>query len=183
MPSSADRLLPAENQVYAKLYDAESIMAIPGNVANGFVVLLHGGPPPSKSSSSKTKQSPPQDDVSLAFMALTSGNVLDACFGVSQPSRRVTAGDRTPAGRAAADAKALLGECDTNDTTHEETFKRTAVRAYGDAFKVVVVHADKMQKLNCFTRCFRTKKIRTQTEKDLREAFAQLAQMINEQSH
>ena len=122
------------------------------------------------------------EDVSLAFMALTSGNVLDACFG-SNTSLGSTR-QRTPASRAVSDAKWLLQECDDNivdDDGGSESFRKTAVHAYCDAFKVVVVHNDKMKKLNCFTRCFKTKKIRVESEKNLQGAFEQLATVINEQ--
>jgi hypothetical protein len=199
MPTSADRLLSQESQVYNKLYDPEAMLSVSGSVAHGYVILLSGGAAgggagstsPSLSSSSKDdkkkkkvkkkkKGSSQDDDVSLAFMALTSGNVLDACFGVKSGNSGRNA---TPASRAAADAKSLLGECDANIVDDDETFRRTAVHAYCDAFKVVVVHADKMKKLNCFTRCFLTKKIRTTSQEDLQESFGQLAQIINEQSN
>eukprot|EP00529_Nitzschia_sp_RCC80_P033988 CAMPEP_0113463980 /NCGR_PEP_ID=MMETSP0014_2-20120614/12952_1 /TAXON_ID=2857 /ORGANISM="Nitzschia sp." /LENGTH=213 /DNA_ID=CAMNT_0000356021 /DNA_START=329 /DNA_END=970 /DNA_ORIENTATION=- /assembly_acc=CAM_ASM_000159 len=209
MPTSADRLLSQENQVYKKLYDPESLLYVSASVAQGYIVLLSGGiPPPATSNggstSSSSNESPSNDkkkkknkkkitkknskqpdvdeDVSLAFMALTSGNVLDACFGsnTSMGSTRQT----TPASRAVSDAKWLLTECDDNivdDDGGSESFRKTAVHAYCDAFKAVVVHNDKMKKLNCITRCFKTKKIRTESEKNLQEAFGQLATMINEQ--
>lgn len=203
MPTSADHLLPQESDVHNKLYDPEALLNISGTVARGYIVLLSGGSPgtggsttssssdsPSstsnnkknkKKSSSSSASPNNNEDVSLAFMALTSGNVLDACFGAnSSPS---SSRQQTPANRAAANAKSLLGDCDDHhhDDTDNETFRRAAVHAYCDAFKVVVVHDDKMKKLNCFTRCFRSKKIRTESQKNLKEAFEHLAQIINEQ--
>lgn len=180
--SAGDRLLPAQEQVHERLYDAESMMHIDGSVANGFVILLNGGaspspktkkPPSPKKGTKRSKQKQSQgaagdDHTSLAFMALTCGNVLDACFGVTNPSARRR--EDTPARRSAQAAKDLLDECATTDS-----FRRTAVEAYCDAFKAVVVHDEKMSKLNCFTRCFRARKIRRDTEASLSSAFSTLA--------
>jgi hypothetical protein len=156
--SSSDALLK-ETHVIGKLYDAESMMSINEPIANGFVVLLGGA--------EQTKAS----DVSLAFLALTSGNVLDACLGVAHPSRR----EDTPATRAARDGKELLGSCATT-----EKFRHTAVEAYCNAFRVIVSYRDEYDQLNCITRCFRAKKIRKRTERNLRETFLKLAKAVAE---
>jgi hypothetical protein len=104
-------------------------------------------------------------------MALTQGNVLDACFGVVNPSRR----ENTPATRSANEAKALIDGCATSDS-----FRVAAVEAYRDAFQVVINHRERMDRLNCITRCFGTKKIRKKTEQSLRESFLGLAKAIGE---
>jgi len=156
MPSSKDPLLKASD-ILGKLYDEESMMSIEKSVADGFVVLLGGGQA--------------NGDVSLAFLALTQGNVLDACFGVVNPTRR----DDTPAYRAARDGKFLLDECATTDE-----FQRTAVEAYFEAFQVVSDYRSKMSKLNCITRCFREKKIRKKAQKKLVAAFTDLGRAIGE---
>ena len=190
MASSSDPLLTKE-QLRSKLYDAESIMTVKGSVANGYVVLLKGSPPtPEKKQSNNTKKknknkksneiqnSNSNDDAydgdALAFMALTSGNVLDACFGVSTATRRDA--NITPACHSVNDAKNLLEDRDLTS----DTFRRTAVSAYCDAFQVIIGHHDKMNKLNCITRCFKSSKIRRQTEEDLRIAFSPLITAIEE---
>lgn len=144
------------------------MMEIKESVANGFVVLLKGGAPSPKSSSKKKKET---DGLPLAFMSLTSGNVIDACFGVENSSRR----DDTPARRSAQEAKTLLEECDTADS-----FRQTAVSAYWEAFEVVINYNERMNKLNCFTRCFRSKKIRRETEEEIRIAFSSLVTAVGE---
>ncbi|CAJ1931892.1 unnamed protein product [Cylindrotheca closterium] len=93
MPSN--ELLLQERDILDKLYDAESMMEIEKSVAQGYITLLGGN----------------QDadaDPALSFMALTQGNVIDACFGVSSAS--MSRGEVTPNMQAARAAKALLDE-------------------------------------------------------------------------
>jgi len=170
--TSTDRLLTRE-MLHAKFYDVESMMEIKGSVANGYVVLLKGGAPSPKSSSKKQKpkKKKENDGLPLAFMSLTSGNVIDACFGVQNYSRR----DDTPARRSTEEAKALLEECDTTDA-----FRQAAVSAYCEAFEAIIDHNDRMNKLNCITRCFRSKKIRRETEENVRTAFSSLVTAVGE---
>lgn len=178
--SAGDRLLPSQEKVFAQLYDADCMLAIDGSVANGYVVLLNNGAsssPKSKGTKGNKKQKKSKgtdrSDNALAFMALTSGNVLDACFGVANPSARRR--EETPATRKAQAAKTMLDECATTDS-----FRSTAVEAYCDAFKVITVHDKEMRKLNCITRCFLARKVRRQTEANLRSAFSNLAKAVAE---
>jgi hypothetical protein len=159
-----------------KLYDAESMMQIKITVANGYVTLLNNGATSPKSNGKKKKKKSPKnkkknDETNLAFMALTSGNVLDACFGVEQASRR----EDTPARRKAQAAKDLLDECATT-----ESFRDVAVETYYNAFKIVIDHHEQMNKLNCFTRCFRAQKIRNGTIDNLAAAFSNLVNAVGE---
>lgn len=157
-----------------KLYDAESMMQIKSAVANGYVVLLNTGATSPKNNGKKKKKSPKnkkKEENSLAFMALTSGNVLDACFGVEHTIRR----EDTPARRKAQAAKDLLDTCATTDS-----FRDLAVDTYYNAFKIVVDHHEQMSKLNCFTRCFKAKKIRNGTEQKLTAAFSRLIKAVGE---
>jgi hypothetical protein len=163
MATNKDPLLKASD-VLDKLYDPDSMMSIKQSIADGYMVLLGGG-------RSKKKKDSVKGDVSLAFMALTQGNVLDACFGVVNPSRR----DDTPAYRAAREGKELLDECATTDK-----FRHAAVGAYYGAFQLIVDYRGEMNRLNCITRCFRAKKIRKKTERNLVAAFSELAKAVGE---
>eukprot|EP00934_Nitzschia_sp_Nitz4_P003976 Nitzschia sp. Nitz4//scaffold182_size44100//34188//34688//NITZ4_007259-RA/size44100-processed-gene-0.44-mRNA-1//1//CDS//3329539580//3966//frame0 len=163
--SSSDALL-RENKLLGKLYDAEALMSVDASVANGFVVLLTS---PGQNTATGTSDQP--RDVSLAFMALVQGNVLEACFGVLHPSRR----EDTPASRSSREGKELLEECDSTDT-----FRQCAVDAYRTAFLAVVNYRTKYDRLNCLTRCFRAKKLQRQCETELHEAFLNLAKAIAE---
>ncbi|KAG7346735.1 hypothetical protein IV203_005804 [Nitzschia inconspicua] len=173
--SSTDRLILSQEQMSDKLYDAESMMQIKSTVANGYAVLLNNGAISPKNNGKKKEKSPKKkkqdDSTSLAFLALTSGNVLDACFGVEQASRT---GD-SPARRKAQAAKDLLDGCSTTDS-----FQDLAVETYYNAFKIVIEYNEQMSKLNCFTRCFKAKKIQTETEQKLNTTFSRLAEAIGE---
>jgi hypothetical protein len=163
MPSN--ELLLKENEILdKKLYDADAMMSIKKSVAHGYIALLGG--------LDKTS------DLSLSFMALTQGNVLDACFGVVDANIRKR--EETPATRSAKAAKELLDECAA--TTNSDQFAEIAVTAYCTGFEEVVAHNNKMGKLNCITRCFRSKKIRKKTENKLRAAFTELAKAVGESS-
>ena len=159
--ASADRLLTNED-LHGKLYDAGSMMEINRSVADGFVVLLNGGP-------ASPDRENENEGLPLAFMSLTAGNVIDACFGVKNPSLR----DDTPARRSASAAKTLLDERDTTDS-----FRQIAVTAYCEAFQAVVSYSEEMNKLNCFAKCFRSKVIRDETEGKIRIAFVPLVDAI-----
>jgi len=161
--TSADRLLEKKD-LHSKLYDVSSMMEVKRSVAEGFVILLNGG-------STSRNASDENEELPLAFMALTSGNVIDACFGVENPSRR----DDTPARRRARDAKALIDDRDTTDS-----FRQIAVNAYCEGFKAVINYNERMNKLNCFTKCFRSKKIREDHEQKVRQAFSSLVTALQD---
>jgi hypothetical protein len=170
--SSSENLL-GKDKIHAKLYDIEALMGMKSSEASGFVILLNEGPSPPKNKSTKKNKSKKEEDdgSALAFMSLTSGNVIDACFGVVHPSRK----DATPARSSAQAAKRLLAECDTT-----EAFRKIAVKAYCKAFEAAIRHNEEMGKLNCITRCFRAGKIERQTEKDIHAAFVSLVKAVGE---
>mmetsp|Transcript_105899 Transcript_105899/g.296436 ORF Transcript_105899/g.296436 Transcript_105899/m.296436 type:complete len:168 (-) Transcript_105899:311-814(-) len=166
--SSADALLQ-ENRTLHKLYDAECMMSISETVAHGYLVLLGGASESAGQAAAQNK------DISLAFMALAHGNVLDACFGVQTAGRR----EETPASRAAREAKQIIEESGTSS----DSFRVGAVQAYTEAFEAVIEYRRKYDSLNCITRCFRTKKLRKTCETKLRESFLNLAKALAEQQH
>lgn len=166
MTTSADRLLSKE-KLHAKLYDVGSMMELDESVATGFVVLLNGGP-------ASTTNDENDEFLPLAFMSLTAGNVIDACFGVKNPSKR----DDTPARRSTREAKTLIDEHDTTDS-----FRQIAVSAYCEAFKAVINYNEQMNKLNCFTRCFRSNNIRSENEEKIQSAFDSLVVAIGDSNY
>jgi len=139
-------------------------MAISGTVAHGYLVLLGGA--------NNGKPNDPEKDISLAFMAIAHGNVLDACFGVEHASRR----ENTPATRAVREAKQIMEDCGASDS-----FRVGAVEAYATAFRAVIDYRRKYDRLNCITRCFRAKKLRVKCETRLRDSFLGLAKALAEQ--
>ena len=162
--TSTDALLQ-ESRTLQKLYDAECMMSISQTIAQGYLVLLGGV-------EEAPKGAPPKD-ISLAFMALAHGNVLDACFGVHNASRR----EETPATRAARQAKELIDEYGNSS----DSFRAAAVQAYANAFQAVIAYRQKYDRLNCITRCFHAKSLRLKCERELRESFLNLAKSIGEQ--
>ena len=142
------------------------MMEIKGSVAAGFVILLNGGPTSSDANNDN-------EGLPLAFMSLTSGNVIDSCHGIVNSSHR----DDTPARRNARRAKTLLDDRDTTDS-----FRQIAVRAYCDGFRAVIDYNEQIDKLNCFSKCFRSKKIRADSEQKVRRAFSPLVTALKDSS-
>lgn len=164
--ASADALLQ-ESGTLQSLYDAEGLMSISGTVAHGYFILLGGA--------GGGENSAQEQDVSLAFMALTQGNVMDACFGVYDLQRRH---EETPASQAATAAKRMMEE----RGQESPAFQVVAVRAYHEAFSAVVAYRTKYERLNCLTRCFWAKSLQRSCEMQLKESFLNLARAMAEQS-
>ncbi|KAL3942900.1 MAG: hypothetical protein SGBAC_002972 [Bacillariaceae sp.] len=165
MPSN--ELLLREKDILDQLYNAESMMEIEKSVAQGYITLLGGN----DHCGAETAADP-----ALSFMALTQGNVIDVCFGVSSAS--ISRGDVTPNMQASRAAKALLDECASNSTRAQ--FQQLAVTSYKNAFEEIVAHAERGSKLNCVTRCCRPKSVRDKTEQQLKAAFLELAKAVEE---
>jgi len=163
--SPTDQLLNTKD-LHSKLYDVGSMIEMKRSVASGFVILLNGGP-------ASPSTSDGNEGLPLAFMSLTSGNVIEACFGVENPVIR----DDTPARRSAREAKTLLGEHDTTDS-----FRQVAVSAYCEGFKAIIDYNEQMEKLNCLSKCFRSKKIREETEQKVWRAFSPLVTALQDSS-
>ena len=161
MPSK-DALLPDHSSVLGRLYDPEAMLSIKPAVAQGFISLL------GDAQDSQGKKARKQADLSLSFLALTEGNVLEACHGVVNASRR----ENTSATRAVRAGKDLLGDI----ALANDSFPRIAVEAYCEAFHVVVNYDEDLRNLNCITRCFRKKSITKKAEKSLRSAFVKIAE-------
>jgi len=161
-------------------------------VASGYVVLMGGYPTVdnTKTKSSKKRgnkddadadeaEAPPKLDrgaVNLAFMALTDGNVVDACFGIKAHISADAANRRVnQAAKMSNDAKSLMNEAVRSSTAVREV----AVRAYGKAFQIVIQYNDDCKHLNFITRCYRQKPIRQKAENALYEAFKPLNEAID----
>ena len=169
MPST--ELLLRENEILQQLYDVDSMLSITKSIAQGYISLLGGNNVESNSNNDNSNA-----DLALSFMALTQGNVVDACFGVLAVGAR---GEITPAVQSARTAKSLLMNCSIS-TADEEQFQRLAVNSYCSAFQECVIFQEQMGKLNCCTKCFSSKKIRKKAELQLRIIFLNLAKIIAE---
>ena len=179
-----------------RLYDPQELLNMDSKVASGYVVLMGGYPTAMMNNSNKKKQkkkgrqsrdeSDGGDDaavpkldrgaVNLAFLALTDGNVIDACFGVKAHMSAEAATRRTnQAAKLANDAKTLLNEA----LRSSDAVREIAVTAYGKAFQVVIQYNEDMKGLNFITRCYRWKPINRKAEEALYQAFKPLNEAID----
>lgn len=154
-----------------RLYDTTSMLEMDMEVARGFVVLLGGAPAVEKRSrGSKGRTSPSPDDgaITLGFLALTEGNTVEACFGVSGVSK-------DDAGKKfAREVKNVLADAvDSN-----EDIRRISVVTYQEAFRIIVKFGEAQKRLNCITRCFRFVKVKKTAVSNLRENFQHLEEAI-----
>ena len=134
------------------LYDQTAMWEIKSHIADGYVSLL------------KT------DDKELAFFALTQGNVVDACFGISSFAK-----DRDHKGAAfARKAKGLIDQA--ADTS--EGVKKTAVETYRKAFETLIQTHDKKKKIFFLFRCFFSGGIQKRGQKAIEDAFLPLEEAI-----
>jgi len=156
---------------HVQLFDELSMMEMKKSLCEGYITLLSGGAsapeqPLSKQSKKKQQQDPA---VVLAFASLTTGNVIDACFGVTMASKK-----SQHVQQLIKDAKNAL----ENASDADARVSAVAVYAYLTAFKTVTDMTTKIDKLNFFTKCFSEGKIRKKASQKLREDFASLEQII-----
>ena len=153
MPKSSSR-------VY---YDEACLLVMDRQIAQGFVTILGGTPDVGDTVVID------ESKVTLGFLALTEGNAVDACFGVSSISNKDAKGKKM-----AKEVKQILAiAADSNDA-----IRRMAVLSYQQAFLVVVRFNDKTKKLNWFTRCFCYGKLQKQATARLKENFEHLEEAV-----
>ena len=156
-----------------QLYDPDCLMVMDRQVAKGFVTILGGSSTPeqplSRGAGKAGKDAGAIADPSLAFLALTEGNTIDACFGVSSISSKDARGKMY-----AKEVKSmLLAASDSNDD-----IRRKAVLTYLEAFRIAIRFHDKASNLNFFTRCFCYGKLQKKCVKELKENFEYLDEAI-----
>ena len=146
------------------LYDMAAMVTLNAQIANGYVSLLT----PSKSG--KEKKDRENAAYTVAFMALTDGNVVDAAFGLQAYSK-----DRDHNGSVfCRRAKTLIAEAaDTSDAV-----TTLAVDAYREAFTIVVDTDKKLQKMNFLIRCFFSGRVLRRQRESIQKAFTRLEESI-----
>ena len=164
------------------LYDPVCMLDISKEVAAGYLILLLGGP---ESPSLQTKRRRSKRDrslvsvtpeidkgvVSLAFLALTDGNVLNACFGAPM---QLCVGP-SPAYQMAKNAKrALVDAADSSDAV-----RPLAVETYAKGFRIVIDYNDQLAELNPCSRCCKQSRIHQAAVNDLAVAFRTLSEAIS----
>ena len=176
------------------LFDIDSALEIPKDVADGFLILLTGGLNSARDikknkthgsgngngsgsgNGSTAPQSPPdQSSINLAFAALTDGNVIDATFGVeSTGGVKRSKNTSTHAFNAARAAKmAILDAAISTDS-----IKKLAVESYAKCFEVVISYHLDLETIGFITWCIKHQKVRDTANRDLMEAFIPLHEVI-----
>lgn len=167
------------------LYDPVCMLDINRDVASGYLVLLMGGQGDISASPQKkrrgkrdrsVKAQPDLDNdvLSLAFLALTNGNVLNACFGA--PTQMCVTS--SPAFVMAKNAKGELA----NAAESSDWVRTLAVQSYAQGFRVVLDYNNQMAQMNPCSRCWKEAELRRQAEQDLKIAFRPLSEAVSDAS-
>jgi hypothetical protein len=181
--ASSDGLTtPTTRYRQVTLYDPQCMMEFQTSLAAGYITLLSNGSicvnnnnkkrqeQAIASSSPKTKAQD-EETIALAFAVLISGNVIDACFGVTMSHTKTTINHRL-----IKEAKTAIEEAAAID----ERIRVISTRAYRDAMQVIVETNQKIEKLNVFSKCFKMNSIRRKALTDLEAAFGPAERAIVE---
>lgn len=163
------------------LYDPVCMLDISREVASGYLVLLLGGttPSPQKKRRGKRDRSlvaamaePEIDDdvVALAFLSLTDGNVVNACFGA--PTQLCDA--LSPAYVMAQNAKRELA----NAADSSDAVRKLAVQSYAAGFRIVRDYNEQLARMDPCTRCCKQSVLHKTAEEDLKIAFRTLSEAV-----
>lgn len=123
-----------------------------------------------------------ESDITLGFLALTEGTVIDTCFsGLKSPSKRNAerdSNDRTSTSSAkkklCVQAKSALSEASYTS----EAIEPLAVDTYRMAFQEVLNFHQEVSRLNFFTFCFRYGKLQCKSQASLNRIFQQLEEAV-----
>lgn len=183
------------------LFDPDSTLEIPKDVADGFLILLSSGSKSfrtikeQKEKDKKSKntskseqsaaQSPPSDEtalsaeelssIQLAFAALTDGNVIEAAFGVqSTGGIKRCEGTSEVAFNAANAAKKAI----TDAAISSDSVRKLAVETYVKAFEIVITYHVNLESVGIITWCIKHQKFRDNAAEELIIAFGPLNEVI-----
>ena len=126
-------LIMKKEGVPAILFDQASIFALAPHIVDGYLILL--GKPEAATGASCKPDGLSDGDLDLQFQALSSGNVLDACFGVQASSPTAASN-----AKAAKEAKEFLTGLALLPEPKGRQVKRLAVAAYAEIFLKVKEH-------------------------------------------
>jgi hypothetical protein len=105
----------------------------------------------------------------LAFLALTEGNVVEACFGVQPYSK-----DHNGLAFARR-AKGLIAEA----VDSSEAIRKLAVDTYRESFVIVLETNTRVRKLNFLVRCFFRSRIQRWGRESLTSTLQRLEEAIS----
>jgi hypothetical protein len=176
MPSGKTTSLLSKKHI--QFYDPDSILHIISSVARGYVIILAGGIPTERALDRKGRiikdgnsaATEKTDAIVLGFLALTEGNVIDTCFGVS-----LTNNIKGSLGmKHVQEIKdVLVASADADDS-----IRNLAVLTYRGGFEIILEYQEKLRELNCFTRCFQYRRVVRDAREALEMAFAELEDRV-----
>jgi hypothetical protein len=154
------------------LYDATCMLQVDAQMGHGFVIILGGMSAIAPAGKKKRGKNKIDDDnaVMLGYLAITEGNVIDACFGIKHQADKGKKSSMEQAKRV----KRLI----TNAADSSDSVRRLAVETYRKAFVHVLDFHKEVAKLNFFTKCFSYGKIQHEVEMALKDDFAQLQEAV-----
>ncbi|GKY95978.1 hypothetical protein MPSEU_000558300 [Mayamaea pseudoterrestris] len=169
-----DKMTPLVSHKSLMFYDLDCMLNVSTSLANGYIVILAGGAPKESVLNAQgcVVNQPIEkeaDNIVLGFLALTEGNVIDSCFGVSPVTSKMSS-SRKYVERLKS---LLLSAADENDD-----IRRLAVDTYIEIFGVLLQYQGQLRNLNCFTRCFRYGRLRRQAQANLERVFETLKHAI-----
>lgn len=182
-----------------RLYDIDSILEIPRDIADGYLILLSGGlnsaqairqqrnrkkvssepssTPVGESSAQSIKGMSPEEvsAIELAFFALTGGNAIDSMFGVK--SHGGIKRSKTTSAKAYNDSneakRALAGGSASSDV-----IRVLAVETYTKCFEIIVKYHLDLEKTGFISRCSKQQKLRERTMQQIEELFRPLEEGV-----
>jgi hypothetical protein len=148
------------------------MLQVDPQMGHGFVIILGGASPPKNKKEQSRGQKKIDDDnaVMLGYLAITEGNVIDACFGIKNQADKGKKSSMEQSKRV----KRLI----TNAADSSDSVRRLSVETYKKAFQHVLDFHKEVAKLNFFTKCFQYAKIQHDFEMSLKDDFAQLQEAV-----
>jgi hypothetical protein len=183
--------------VTVPLYNADAALLIPKNVADGYLILLSGGLKSAKAVANQRNKNDASDPssggestaqsydsrrlsadersaISLAFAALTDGNVIEAMFGVESNGGIRGKNTSQVAFNAVKDAKQALIDASSSS----ESIKQLAVETYCKCFEVILQYHIGLESVGFIMYCIKQHKIRETAVEELTKAFQQLNEAV-----
>jgi hypothetical protein len=164
-------------KIAIEFYDLESMLNVPPSVANGYIIILAGGTATASALDAKGRvarskvEKDAADSTVLGFLALTEGNVIDTCFGLS-----TVASKASPGVKHVTKLKSLLMAA----ADEKDEVRQLAVDTFRGSFEILLQHQGKRARLNWFTRCFTYGKLIRETRAQLERAFEELTEVVQE---
>jgi hypothetical protein len=176
------------------LFDAESVLEIPKDVADGFLILLSGGQKSAKiieqnktNSSYESPSSGTPADLNFAFNALTDGNVIEATFGVesngglkrANTTSEIAFNAARTAKMAIMDASLAASSSTNSSSPPKVSVKDLSVQTYIRCFEIVIAYHLELESIGFITYCIKHHKVTEKAMRKLREAFESLNEAIS----